>query len=493
HPFGNVQVPDIDIFLSPGQRGLTMNVRNFGVDVFLDYRARYQLWFIPIDNSGGATVYFKRVELTVTVGIAEKVAKKKLTEAINTIRLDNMQGKDGQFEYWLKNLRLSNVAIPSIDMSSSPSQRGLTMNLKNFGVDVVLDYSVRYTLLFIPISNSCGVTVNFRRVDLTVTVEIDQFEDTSPKLVSRSCSANIGDFNVNFQGNLAWLLNLLKGLFSGMIKDIVRSKVCDKVKDVISHDAANQLRKITLEADIIDTDAAKGSCLLEGRQTNQIPFSPGAIPAWTDNSRMFYLWMTDYVQKTLGYAAHSHGYLQFLISPDRLPAQAKSFLNTTCPNSACVGSLIPLLAEKFPDSLVTLTISSSKAPDFNITSNGFGLTLSGTLDLSTTSASAVVTANVVISLVGTVNIRNNRIVGQVKTFRTVIESWKSQIGNVDVASINRALDEGMTMILIPQLNAIADGGVMLPVIPDLNFQNPRISYQDNAVIVGSDVQYQGIA
>ncbi|KAK6982415.1 bactericidal permeability-increasing protein [Biomphalaria glabrata] len=414
------------------------------------------------------------VKMRVTpngIDYAEKVAKKKLTEAINTIRLDNMQGKDGQFEYWLKNLRLSNVAIPSIDMSSSPSQRGLTMNLRNFGVDVVLDYSVRYTLLFIPISNSGGVTVNFRRVDLTVTVGIDQFEDTSPKLVSRSCSANIGDFNVNFQGDLAWLLNLLKGLFSGMIKDIVKSKVCDKVKDVINHDAANQLRKITLEADIIDkfiidyrllspvvfTDnylemPLKGAVYWKADRQNQIPFSPAAIPAWTDNSRMFYLWMTDYVLKTLGYAAHSHGYLQFLISPERLPAEAKSFLNTTCPNSACAGTLIPLLAEKFPDSLVTLTISSSKAPDFNITSNGLGLTLSGTLDLSTTSASAVVTANVVISLVGTVNIRNNRIVGQVKTFRTVIESFHSQIGNVDVASINRALDEGMTMILIPQLN-----------------------------------------
>ncbi|KAK0062631.1 LBP/BPI3.2, partial [Biomphalaria pfeifferi] len=454
------------------------------------------------------------VKMRVTqngIDYAEKVAKSALAEKLNNIRLEDVSGKDGKFEYWLKNFRLENVAIPDIDMSFNPGQRGLTMNLRNLGVDVLLDYRVRYKLLFVPISNSGGVSVNFRGVELTVTVGIDQFEDTSPRLVSRSCSAAIGDFNIKFSGSMAWLLNLLKGLFRGKIRDTIRSKICDKVNEAINNQGADKLRQIPLESDIADkfvidyrllspvlfTDSYletqhKGAVYWKADRQSQIPFSPDVIPAWTESSSMLYLWMTEYVPRTLSYAAHTHGYLQYVISPDKLPAQSKGFLNTTCPDSACAGTLIPLLAEKYPNSFVTLTISSSKAPDFNITSSGLGLTLYGTLDLSTSSASAVVTANVVISIAGAAFVRNDRIVGNVAQFGTIIESLNSQIGEIDISSINKALDEGMNLMVIPQLNAVGDTGIALPVLRDLTFQNPRIVYQDKSVLISTNVQYQGI-
>ncbi|XP_055891159.1 lipopolysaccharide-binding protein-like isoform X2 [Biomphalaria glabrata] len=467
------------------------------------------------------------VKMRVTstgIDYAEKVAKSALTTTLNTISLPDFNGKDGNLEYWLKNIRLGNVRVPDIDIFLSPAQRGLTMNVRNFGVDVFLDYRARYQLWFIPIDNSGGATVYFKQVELTVTVGIDQFEDTSPKLVSRSCSANIGDFDVNFQGSLAWLLNLFRGLFSGAIRDSIKNTICDKVNEAINIHGADTLRKLPLEADIAEkfvvdyrllspvlfTDRYletqhKGAVYWKADRQSQIPFSPDVIPAWTESSSMLYLWMTDYVPRTLGYAAHTHGYLQYVISPDKLPSQSKSFLNTTCPDSACAGTLIPLLAEKYPNSLVTLTISSSKSPDVNITSNGLGLTLYGTLDLSTTSASAVVTANVVgtsasavvtanvvISIVGTASVRGDRIVGRISQFRTTIDSLKSQVGDVDITAINRALDEGMNLILIPHMNAIADAGFPLPVLQDLKFQNPRIIYQDKSLIISTNVQYQGI-
>uniref|UniRef100_A0A2C9JKJ7 Lipid-binding serum glycoprotein C-terminal domain-containing protein n=1 Tax=Biomphalaria glabrata TaxID=6526 RepID=A0A2C9JKJ7_BIOGL len=383
--------------------------------------------------------------------------------------------------HYFNSFRLENVAIPDIDMSFNPVQRGLTMNLRNLGVDVLLDYRVRYKLLFVPISNSGGVSVNFRGVELTATVGIDQFEDTSPRLVSRSCSAAIGDFNINFSGSMAWLLNLLKGLFRGKIRDTIRSKICDKVTEAINTQGADKLRQIPLESDIAD------KFVIDYRLLSPVLFTDSYLE--TQHKKL-------YKRGTLGYAAHTHGYLQYVISPDKLPAQSKGFLNTTCPDSACAGTLIPLLAEKYPNSFVTLTISSSKAPDFNITSNGLGLTLYGTLDLSTTSASAVVTANVVISIAGAAFVRNDRIVGNVAQFRTVLADIDSQrlisLYTFQISSINKALDDGMNMVVIPQLNAVGDTGIALPVLKDLTFQNPRIVYQDKSVLISTNVQYQGI-
>uniref|UniRef100_A0A2C9M019 Uncharacterized protein n=1 Tax=Biomphalaria glabrata TaxID=6526 RepID=A0A2C9M019_BIOGL len=45
------------------------------------------------------------VKMRVTqngIDYAEKVAKSALTEKLNNIRLEDVSGKDGKFEYWLK-------------------------------------------------------------------------------------------------------------------------------------------------------------------------------------------------------------------------------------------------------------------------------------------------------------------------------------------------------------------------------------------------------
>lgn len=41
------------------------------------------------------------------------------------------------------------------------------------------------------------------------------------------------------------------------------------------------------------------------------PLTPEPIPPWGDNSRMLYLWVTEYTAKTLAQVAQDHGYLQY--------------------------------------------------------------------------------------------------------------------------------------------------------------------------------------
>uniref|UniRef100_A0A2C9JBI2 Lipid-binding serum glycoprotein C-terminal domain-containing protein n=2 Tax=Biomphalaria glabrata TaxID=6526 RepID=A0A2C9JBI2_BIOGL len=454
------------------------------------------------------------VKIRVTakgVDYAKNVARASLVPLLNNIRLDDVEGRQGKTSYRLHNFRTSNVRIPNINMHLNPGQRGLTLNLRNFGIDIRLDYRVSYRVLFARLTNSGGVTVNFGQVDLTVTIGIDQFQDTSPKLVARSCSGDIGHFNIHFHGRLAWLLNLLRGLFRGQLHNSIRNKICEVVVNAVNNDAANKLRRMTLEADIgnnvgIDyrllapllfTDNylelhQKGTVFWKAARNDLLPVSPGAVPAWGDYSNMFYLWLTEYPLKSLAYIMHTRGRLQYSMTVNTLLEERRDFLSTSCDDSLCVGFLIPKLSETFPNSVVALNITSRKIPDVNITINGVGMTFYGTVDLSIPSAGSVLVANVTVSFRILANVRNDRIVGHVNSFSTIIESLHSVIGDVDLTVINNAIEEGLTSIIIPEMNAVADVGVKLPLINDLVFQRPSFIYLDGALIIGTDVQYQGI-
>ena len=72
----------------------------------------------------------------------------------------------------------------------------------------------------------------------------------------------------------------------------------DPNERLISHDCFNFTQgEVFWEADV-----------------KEAPFSPEPIPAWTDNSRMVYIWVTDYTPNTFFYQAHTNGYLKYNVT-----------------------------------------------------------------------------------------------------------------------------------------------------------------------------------
>ncbi|KAH9507630.1 hypothetical protein Btru_053298 [Bulinus truncatus] len=441
------------------------------------------------------------------VSYGNRVAIVALTKLLNEFKLENIEGKDGKFSYRLSNFRTSNVEISNSQISLNPGQQGLTWSIRDFHIELHVDYWARYKVLFVPISNSGKVSARFGHVSLTVTAGIDQFEDGSPKLNARDCQANIGDFDFKFGGSLAWLLNLLKGLFRGKIHDVLNEKsfsILNKHVFFIPVEA-DIFKKFVIDyhltAPLLFTDnflesQHKGAVYWKDSRQDTIPFSPDVIPDRDDYSHMINIWMTEFPLKTLTYAAHMHDYLQYIISTDTMPEKHKTYLQTTCPNSICAGTVIPQIEQNYPNSLITIKIKSLQAPDVNLTTNGLGFNLQAGLELLVSrpdgAQESVVLANVTVSLVGSISVRDDLVVGHMTQFVTRIDSLQSKIGDIDSEAINSALVEGMNLIIIPGINEVANAGIPLPVIPDLRLRNSNIIYENKYLVVATDVQYQGI-
>ncbi|CAL1544081.1 unnamed protein product [Lymnaea stagnalis] len=399
-------------------------------------------------------------------------------------------------------------------MTLDPGHQGMTLSVNNFGINLYTDYWARYKLLFIPISVSGGVTVKFSGIRFSLTLGIDIDASSRPLLRMRSCSSNIGGFDLNFNGGVAWLLNLLKGLFLGMIKNMIQSKICDVVRDTINGPGADVLKQLQLSADVekfvVDYSLTspfiftsdyletqhKGEVFWKGDHTES-PFSAPVMSPFSENTNMAEVLLSQYSVSTLVYVAHKHRLLQFDLTPDQLPVDTRHFLRTTCSGSTCVGSLISEIGRRYPDCLIAVDVSAPTTPQFNITPEGAAIQVIGSLDLSAQSSNgskfSLLGGDVTIGLCGWAHVINEVIAGKINNISVNVGNVKTLLGPVETHVLNYVIKRGLNVVIVPNLNNVIGRGVPLPTIPGIKFRNARVRFLDGVLVVGTDVQYQNIS
>lgn len=111
---------------------------------------------------------------------------------------------------------------------------------------------------------------------------------------------------------------------------------------------------------------------------------PANLPNFPTGQAMANVQLSDFSVNTAAFALQTSaaGLLNLKVDSDTLaPLGAAGILRTSCPDSPpCVGSLIPQIGKNFPNSTVTILVSSTKAPVATIISNKITAAANGQLD-----------------------------------------------------------------------------------------------------------------
>ncbi|CAL1545195.1 unnamed protein product [Lymnaea stagnalis] len=468
---------------------------------------------------GQSSAYKPGVKIRVTnkgINYVNSVGKTLARKLLEQLQFKDIAGKQDKLEYSLSNIVITGLTGPETSLVNNPDLNAITLSITNFGVTLSTDWWAKYKLLFIPLSASGGLVASVSDVSLTLTVGVDVDPSTLyPVARSRGCTVSIGGVKFNFNGGTAWLLNLLKGVFENLARNVLGDKICVYVNNFIDNDVTKKLQDFKMVAGFLDKFVLdyslvapvnfnslyietqhKGEVYWKDDLKTESPFTPSLIPSWTDNSNMAYLWVTEYTIMTLAYVAHTHDYLKYTLTPDKLPASSKGYLNTTCPDSVCAGSLLNQISTAYPNSQVTINIISSAVPKVNITTTGLQLTINGAFELSVLTPSgsvqSAITSNVALSLSATASIANQAVTGNVTNFSVKLDGLKSNIGDLDQSELNTMIYDGINMIVIPQINAIAQAGVPLPSMKDVTLSNSKATFLDGVLVLSSDARYKDI-
>ncbi|KAE9416505.1 hypothetical protein Angca_001128, partial [Angiostrongylus cantonensis] len=115
------------------------------------------------------------------------------------------------------------------------------------------------------------------------------------------------------------------------------------------------------------------------------PFYPKPIYTHTDSDRMLYFYGSDYLFNSLLYHAYQTNKLSIKINKENLSDKYRGFLSTACPGSVavkdftssiCVGKLIPIIGETYPNTTTSFLLLPHELPDFQFNGDAGAIKLS---------------------------------------------------------------------------------------------------------------------
>lgn len=444
-----------------------------------------------------------------------RVVESNVNERLQSFVLDDVEDYTGNPQYSLKNIQITKVPKITSVMSFKPDGKGLTLLVNDYDVEISTDYWAKHTVLFVPFTLEGRVTATFIRVSVstTIVIDVDGSSIRRPLMRSEKCSANIGDVRLKFEGRAAWLLNLLKGLFTNRVSNLIKGKICGLVNIMINEKGADVLKKARLTHEIgnlyvdysLTAPVSSTSKYLESKHKGEVSWvgdkSPILIKASPipdkdpDSNFMAEIVVSKYSVSTLAYVAHQQNFLNLDVSPGNLPADKKPFLRTTCPGSFCVGSIISLIGEKYPDSMVSFKVNSPVSPQITISTDGLSLQMTTFLDLFAEigdSSLSIIHCEMVLSLNGAASVENDLISGKIDSVSVRVSNVQTLLGNLSTDVLNDLVKRVLNLNFIPNLNNILAIGIPLPTIPDMTMTKSKLKYFDGFFAIAGDYSYANI-
>ncbi|KAH9507637.1 hypothetical protein Btru_053306 [Bulinus truncatus] len=459
------------------------------------------------------------------------IAKLQIINLVKQISIPDLEGNADQIYYSIKNTTVDEVNEPKINIQLTPTESGnndAALFVSNLSLVVSTDYNVSYSVLNIanlPLSGT--VKAVFDQVDIHFKLSLvpDDGYRTVPQ--SSDCEVNINNFNLLFTGDFSWLLNLLQNIFTGRIKSSIQEQICIYMIQSLDNNGANKTKELQLTstfADVFVIDYVHTSPIvfadnyMEGGHLGEVywkagrkasPLTSSPLPEFqVDNTRMVYILLSDYPAETLTYVAHSEGYLQYTLTADKnLPPVGvqhlnghqqltlADFLRTTCSDRRCVGSIIPELGTKYPQSYVKVDLKSNQTPSVQVTSDVISVILYGNVDLSVHVRADdylnFLSLQVVLTLTATPYIKDGRLSASILQYSQQVKNVTFNSVSENEISANEFIQSSVDNIIIPQMKRIASIGLPLPSLGGVKLVNSSLTLLNGAVLISSDAIFKG--
>ncbi|KAL4234373.1 hypothetical protein ACF0H5_006020 [Mactra antiquata] len=453
---------------------------------------------------------FKARITTNGLNYANSVAIEALKTNVQKAKIPDQSGEASGFKYSISNIHVTQFNPPSSDISLVPG-KGLTWKASNAYIAIHGDF--HYKKWFI--SDGGSFDAKLSGVSFGLELDIDANSEGRPDIAAKGCSSSFGDVDFKFHGGMSWLYNIFRENVANVIKDSLNGQLCKMINKEVNEDGAKKLADIkvttklakkflldyrlsanpTFQSDYFET-YHKGEIYWLTNPNTECPFSAPTMPDQTDNKNMLYLWISDYMFDSIGYAAQKHGFLVRNLTQNDLPASSRGVLNTTCSGfiPKCVGSLIPEIGQKYPHMAVELRMKSTEVPRMTVSASGVSLNATGTIDMYATKPGSSDTPFLLsLGAIGMTNvnisIQNELVYAQIKNMKIKLSVIKSAVGKISGSFLDFLVKEALNTVLIPQLNDLGKKGFPLPVTGEIKFTNTKLSFAKDTILIGTDLKY----
>ncbi|XP_006881583.1 PREDICTED: bactericidal permeability-increasing protein [Elephantulus edwardii] len=322
-----------------------------------------------------------------------------------------------------------------------------------------------------------------------------------------SCKSNINSVHVDISGSrLGWLIQLFHKKIESSLQKAMNSKICEAVTRTVSSQVQSYLQTLPVTARI---DAVAGidyslvapptatdddlDVQLKGEffrlaQRTPPPFGPPTLAFPTDHNLMVYLGVSDYFFNTAGLVYQEAGALKLILTDDMIPKESKLRLTTKF-----LGTLIPQVAERFPDLKVQLLINMSSPPRLTVDPTRLALTPALEAQAFAVLPNSTLAPLFQLGLSTNVSVEvgaiSNKIIGKLMMDELILDLKHSDIGPFSVQLLHDVLNYLVPSLVLPKVNAKLQQGFPLPLPAHILLSDLILQPHQDFLLFGADVHY----
>lgn len=409
----------------------------------------------------------------------------------------------GKGHYSFYSMVIHGFQLPSSQINLLPNE-GLHLSIKNANVKISGKWKARKNF----IKTSGNFDLSMESISILAGLKLS-CDPTSghPTIACSSCSSRIDSVHVHISGgSLAWLMQLFHKKIESSLRNTMNSKICEVVTHSVSSKLQPYFQTLPVTAKIDNVTGIDYSLVappiitaenLDGQLKGEFfrlahrsppPFAPPALALPSTHDRMLYLGLSDYFFNTAGLVYQEAGVLNLTLTDEMIPQESKFRLTTKF-----FGTLIPQVAKMFPDMKMQLLIWASSPPHLTVRPSGIALTPTvevqafAVLPNSSLAPLFLIDMNMNISV--EVGARADRLVGELRLGRLLLELKHSDIGPFSVELLQAVMNYVVPMVVLPKVNERLQKGFPLPLPTHVQLFNLVLQSKQDFLLFGADVQY----
>uniref|UniRef100_A0AAY4EHB9 Phospholipid transfer protein n=1 Tax=Denticeps clupeoides TaxID=299321 RepID=A0AAY4EHB9_9TELE len=415
--------------------------------------------------------------------------QKFVEEELSNMTMPEMHGKDGNFQYSIKEMKITELNLNNADLRFQPDL-GLLFAAENSSISLSFQRRILYWFLFDEgIINASAEGVNFHTV-----LHLTKGETGRLRISNITCSAAITKLKAKFSGTLGKVYDFIGTFLTTGMRFVLNKQICpilnhaglvliNSLMDTIPV-RANVDNYIGIDYSLLTDPVVTEKSLdmdfrgmfYELENENETLVNNAVAPIIKENDRMIYLGLSEYFFDSGLYSYYKAGIFKMNIANERMPKDLELLLRTTY-----IGTIM-MLNPALMDAPISLEMEVTSPPRSAIKTSGASVVVDAVVtvmvlppgkppvQLSSMTLEAKFNAKV--------SMKGKKLAFHVDLRRFKIYSNQSALESLALIPLQGPLKTMLQISVVPLLNSRTKRGVQIPLADGMDFIEEVVEYHN---------------
>ncbi|XP_077433722.1 phospholipid transfer protein isoform X2 [Vanacampus margaritifer] len=453
-------------------------------------------WAVAVAEPAGCKIRITDKGLDMLKWETQKFAE----EELSNISMPEMSGAEGNFQYTITDVKITELNLTSVDLSFLP-EVGVSFHVQN--ASITLSFQRQLLYWFFYDTGRIEASADGVRINTGLGLGRDGLGRLTINNVT--CQAKIQKMRAKFSGTLGRVYDFLGKILTTGMRFLLNKQICPALQQASLVHVNAMLASIPVRTEVDDyigidyslTDeplvTSRGldmnfrGMFFHLRDERDTPVNDAAEPQIQEYERMIYLALSEFFFDSGLLAYHKAGIFQINVTNDNMPKDLEVLLRTTF-----FGTIV-MLNPSLLDAPVSLELAANAPPKSTIKTSGATVDMTAIVKVMMTPAGQPPVLLSSMTMESKFNarvfIRGKRLAVQADLRRFKIYSNQSALESLALIPLQAPLKTMLQMSVVPLINKWTKRGVGIPLADGMDLIEEVVAYHNGFIVIGANLHF----